>query len=54
VAPIIDAVPRNHMHVDYRLEGEVLRRLRNVKHCTSGEFLRTIADHVDKRCKLRQ
>jgi hypothetical protein len=52
IAVVIDAVSRNHMHVDYSLEGEVLRRLRNVKHCTLEEFLATILDHVDKRRKL--
>lgn len=52
IAVVINAVSRNHTHTDYRLEGELLRRLRDVKNCPEEEFLRTISDHVDKQHKL--
>lgn len=52
IAVVIDAVPRNHKHVDYRLEGEILRRLRDVNGCSLEEFLTIISDHVGRRHDL--
>ena len=49
---VIDTVPSNYAHAEYRLEGEVLRRLRDVNGCCLADFLATILDHVDKRGTL--
>lgn len=45
-------LPSNDKHVEYKLEGEILRRLRNVSDCNLEEFWRTIKNHVEKRCEL--
>ncbi|KAI9446920.1 hypothetical protein BJY52DRAFT_1193828 [Lactarius psammicola] len=42
----------NDIHTEYRMEGDVLKRLRDVVSCSLEEFLMTISDHVDKRHKL--
>ena|SRR6266581_6117792 len=52
IALVIDAVPSNCIHAEYRTEGDVLKRLRDVVSCSLEEFLVTILDHVDKRHKL--
>ena len=52
IAPVIDAIPSNDIHTEYRMEGDVLKRLRDVVSCSLEEFLMTISDHVDKRHKL--
>lgn len=52
VAAVTDAVHSNHVHADYKLEGEVLRRLRDVNGCSLEEFLVTTSDHVEKRRRL--
>ena len=49
---VIDAVPSNYAHAEYRLEGDVLRRLHDVNCHDLVEFLATISDHVDKRRTL--
>ena len=52
IVVVIDAVPSNQVHVEYRVEGEVLSRLRDVNGCHLEEFLARILDHVDRRGKL--
>jgi hypothetical protein len=53
IAPFIDAVPSNRVHAEhYKLEGDVLKRLRNVTDCSLDEFMVTIMDHVAKRSML--
>jgi hypothetical protein len=42
----------NYAHAEYRLEREVLKRLRDITDCSKEEFLTTISDHVEKRGKL--
>jgi hypothetical protein len=49
---VIDAIPSNHKHTEYKLEGDTLRRLRNVSNCSSEEFLTVIQNHVETRRKL--
>ena len=48
----MEFLPSNHKHVEYKLEGGVLSRLRNVSDCSLEEFSMTIKHHVEKRCKL--
>lgn len=48
----MELLPSNHKHVEYRLEGDVLSRLRNVSDCSLEEFSMTIKHHVEKRCEL--
>ena len=45
-------LPSCQKHAEYRLEGDVLRRLRNVSDCSLEEFSTTIKHHVDKRREL--
>src|SRR6266404_4922994 len=52
IISVINAIPSNYMHAEYRLEGDVLKRLHDVTNCFMEEFLTTISDHVQKRAKL--
>ena len=45
---VIDTVPSNQVHVEYRLVGEVLSLLHDVNSCLLEEFLVRILDHVDR------
>ena len=49
---LIEFLPSNHKHVEYRPEGDVLSRLRNVSDCSLDEFSMTIKHHVEKQCEL--
>lgn len=48
IVVVIDAVPSNQVHIEYRVECEVLSWLRNVNGCHLEEFLARILDHVDR------
>ena len=45
-------LPSKHKHAEYKLEGDVLRRLRNMSDCSMEEFSMTIKNHIETRDKL--
>ena len=45
-------LPSTHKHAEYKLKGDVLRRLRNMSDCSAEEFSITIKNHVETRHKL--
>ena len=49
---VIDTVLRNSKHVDYRLEGEVLKKVCDVNGCSLNNFSEIIRDHVKRRYEL--
>ncbi len=49
ITPVLDAVPSNIIHKEYKLEGDVLKWLRDMVNCSLEEFSKTVLDHVEKR-----
>jgi hypothetical protein len=45
-------LPSTHKHAEYKLKGDVLRRLQNMSDCSAEEFSITIKNHVETRHKL--
>ena len=48
----MEFLPSNDKHAEYKLEGDVLRWLRNMSDCSLEEFSMMIKHHVEKRCEL--
>lgn len=48
----MEFLPSNDKHAEYKLEGDVLRRLCNMSDCSLEEFSMTIKHHVEKHCEL--